>query len=579
MHTVSKNGEGAFEPSTSITTNASPDIRHTSKESSAFIQLIQINSSASSPAKLKHKINDKEVYDTESDGSTCSKRSRGDTRSGLAGVFPYDIWVKMSYYCTPASTFNLCRSDRVFDSVTFFSREGREESLTDKLLSNSLESSMERVLRNKFREFVEEDDITTSFRRMCKTITSGSLVISGSSITQAILGVEWEGSDIDIYCTLESAPVVRSWLVDKANKTLVSVKTGHTYTEDKVNHGPFYVNEIMHVERYGDTPSGTHSMGHTGTENDTISYDTTTKTMLDFSYPDGRPIEIHGVGQTCIPFNRSVKETDIDLIIVESGTDVTDMINKNFDLGICKAVFDGVSFKVPDLHGTLQHQTTLCPVLRNELSKMYMESLHNECKRSYIDVVDALVSMYESENGLFDPWSSSRDINCCIEIIYDLYGFSFYLSSIYNSNCIFAEAFDQDADDSFLEEAFVSMFGTDTSDIRKLQCKLGDIKDLFCDLRKVLIRSALEKIAGNGLICKSTADWISDVVHINIFDTSADECHIFHIHNVFVIGVRRWMKYMARGIDIKWISSPRHLPSEQKWVFLSREMQDKNGDY
>ena len=161
MHTVSKNGEGAFEPSTSITTNASPDIRHTSKESSAFIQLIQINSSVSSPVKLKHKINDKEVYDTESDGSTCSKRSRGDTRSGLAGVFPYDIWVKMSYYCTPASTFNLCRSDRVFDSVTFFSREGREESLTDKLLSNSLESSMERVLRNKFREFVEEDDITT----------------------------------------------------------------------------------------------------------------------------------------------------------------------------------------------------------------------------------------------------------------------------------------------------------------------------------------------------------------------------------------------------------------------------------
>ena len=38
---------------------------------------------------------------------------------------------------------------------------------------------------------------------------------SGSACVQAIVGSQWDESDLDIYCTSESAPFVRSWLLGK----------------------------------------------------------------------------------------------------------------------------------------------------------------------------------------------------------------------------------------------------------------------------------------------------------------------------------------------------------------------------
>ena len=40
------------------------------------------------------------------------------------------------------------------------------------------------------------------------------VLISGSSTLQAALGVRWEGSDLDIFCTWKEAPRVRQWLKD-----------------------------------------------------------------------------------------------------------------------------------------------------------------------------------------------------------------------------------------------------------------------------------------------------------------------------------------------------------------------------
>ena len=36
---------------------------------------------------------------------------------------------------------------------------------------------------------------------------------SGSACVQAITGMIWPDSDLDIYCSADSAPYVRSWLV------------------------------------------------------------------------------------------------------------------------------------------------------------------------------------------------------------------------------------------------------------------------------------------------------------------------------------------------------------------------------
>lgn len=38
-------------------------------------------------------------------------------------------------------------------------------------------------------------------------------LLSGSACVQAIIGSIWRGSDLDIYCTSDAAPYVRSWLI------------------------------------------------------------------------------------------------------------------------------------------------------------------------------------------------------------------------------------------------------------------------------------------------------------------------------------------------------------------------------
>ena len=40
-----------------------------------------------------------------------------------------------------------------------------------------------------------------------------TVLYSGSACVQAITGMIWPDSDLDIYCSADSAPYVRSWLV------------------------------------------------------------------------------------------------------------------------------------------------------------------------------------------------------------------------------------------------------------------------------------------------------------------------------------------------------------------------------
>jgi len=470
-------------------------------------------------------------------------------------VFPDDIWHKLSKYCTTVEIFNMCKSNKTFDRhITNFNGEGFEQKITDRLLLDSLERGLERVLRNKFSEYTGGDDITKSLRRMCTTLPPKSVIISGSSIIQAILGVEWKGSDVDIYCTLESAPFVRSWLVNETRMALIDVKA--RYSQDVVS--PFDSDDIGHVEKYGVERMGTVAMPR-----------------LNFTIA-GNTIEIYAAGGTCIPFLGNVlgaerckpfsvppnqEDVNVDLIVVKSGIDITNMIDRNFDMEICKALFDGASFRVPDLQDTIKHKTTLCPTLRNKLSNVYMELLNHECKQPF----DSVVAM------MFHP--------DYLEVV-GLDDFSFYLKSVYDSCHIFAEEFDKYEDcDVFFEDAFLSMYGADPDELDSFDYHMEQIGETFHDIRIALIRSALMKLLGyvRGLVFESTIEqrqatrFESHLVSLLNDDNRANE-DIFRMHNTIVTGVRRWMKYMDRGIEIKSFgnSSMKHI--EQEWRTLSRHL-------
>ena len=470
-------------------------------------------------------------------------------------TFPDDIWYKISKYYTTVEIFNTCKSNKAFDChITNFNREGFKQTLTDRLLFDSLERGLERVLRNTFSKCTSGDGIVKSFSRMCITLSPKSVIISGSSIIQAILGVEWKGSDVDIYCTPESAPFVRSWLVNEAHMALLDVKA--QYTQDVGS--PFDSGDIGHVEKYGDERVGTVAMPY-----------------LNFAIA-GNTIEIYAAGGACIPFLGNVlsaegrckllrlppnqKDTKVDLVVVKSGTDITNMIDRNFDMEICKAVFDGASFRVPDLQSTIEHKTTLCPTLRNKLSKVYMELLNRECNQPFDSVMAMFHPHYLEEVGL--------DI------------FSFYLKSVYRSYHIFSEGFDKDEDRGVLfEDAFLSMYGADPDSLNGFDYHMEQIGELFHDIRKALIRAALMKLLEDvrGLVFESTieqrqaAQFESRLVSLLNVDNWANE-DVFRMHNVLVTGVRRWMKYLDRGIKIESFRNSNMKHIEQEWPTLSRNM-------
>ena len=79
-------------------------------------------------------------------------------------------------------------------------------------------------------------------------------LISGSIVVQALLGKEWSGSDIDIFCTQDAAAHVRGRLSSIARFGLSGFKLGEYCLDQQVRS---LESNIEHVETWVTTPEET----------------------------------------------------------------------------------------------------------------------------------------------------------------------------------------------------------------------------------------------------------------------------------------------------------------------------------
>ncbi|KAL7450628.1 hypothetical protein ACHAWC_002512 [Mediolabrus comicus] len=222
---------------------------------------------------------------------------------------------------------------------------------------------------------------------MADYLPDGSAVIAGSTIVQACLGEHWKDggyrgndpSDVDVFCTAKAAPMVRSWLVEKANCIFVGFRDHYidstdgrlAYTVDtKIHHvehwGALEQNIGSDLERMNrwdydrDTVADANKEGagidvetlkRTDYYKDALSFGRNCqKNYVDFKWNIGMSFDILGVDKdkaynikaknNQLPFDFDGNGS-IDLVVARREVNTPFALLDDFDLTVCKASFDG----------------------------------------------------------------------------------------------------------------------------------------------------------------------------------------------------------------------------------------------
>ena len=233
-----------------------------------------------------------------------------------------------------------------------------------------------------------------------------SAVVSGSTMVQVVLGEMWDAensaSDVDIVCTPEVAPNVRSWLIEEGDQILVGAP--HHYLGDSRSSADFdrnFMNSFHHSECFGDCPEEGEVIpappgifNHHGDE--PFSYARACRidvnNMLihgEIDYGDGsvyqnHPYRVETLPGVDLPFwdsgfeqdseeeNSWNKKPSIDLLVTKAGlASAMIALEDDFDINICKCSFDGNSFFIPDPHNTFKRMSKMGSSEKKDLLVAY----------------------------------------------------------------------------------------------------------------------------------------------------------------------------------------------------------------
>jgi hypothetical protein len=194
--------------------------------------------------------------------------------------------------------------------------------------------------------------------------------------------------DLDIFCTPEAAPAVRSMLVNK--RYILAGLPNDTYMDDGLDSARALSlsNKVHHVEQYAPwiDPSKTKEDFEAVLEEEGYFQNGeqfNSKTVPLFNDPiikhglHFNPTEEHAVrvlpgGKLPYDFDLECDAT-IDLVVGESGCkDARDLLG-SFDILLCKASFDGLKFRIPHPHFSFMQQSALEPT-RQELMRTFIRS-------------------------------------------------------------------------------------------------------------------------------------------------------------------------------------------------------------
>jgi len=443
------------------------------------------------------------------------------------------------------------------------------QTLAYVLMSGKLLGNLERTLR---RKLIPEDcinlydkpscvstgdGIVSSFSALCRSLPPKSICISGGSVVQAILGIDWCLSDVDIFCTKECAPRVREFLVNQLNLTLAGVKSGYAssilFSDDVIDH----------VEKYGNTPRDGSKVYH-----ETRPYGfcfsrecATRKKVLLFTNSKGQQGSIRLDGDTRIPVEERLLDgvdalgksfVGVDLVVIDSGADVVNAIQHSFDLNICKSVFDG-NFCIPNWVDTLQKRSGVAAQFKNELSILYMKHLYKESNRPFrFVVIDSML------------WRCNN-YQSCGEFLKEEFGLEEedweWLEADFNSKNVFSGYFDFTKIEARL---------TGTVSFRTIQ-NLGEVIEM---LRKTVIHTSLYRVVGDvsySQIKQRTAslvDIVDSIVDSTNINTPLAVALRFAVERLYPFVGREMAdgSSMAQMFEIVFIHYEKNIEYERMWI-------------
>ena len=287
-------------------------------------------------------------------------------------------------------------------------------ALLTRLVNASLIESMKLALKENKASFRDDIDLFASFVNLAQSLKPNSVAMSGSIVVQAALGVTWDGSNIDVYCTHDAAPVVRSWLIADVHQVLVGIDSGYSQgrpravlsgtPSQRTNRDG---NPIFHVEHWANAPndgdllrSEDSAMDRQWEFNlekvcrpspvffrDTVVLDGPAETddalrlRVVRSYED--VLLIPHEPRLCHRAGKDRKDCiNIDLIVMSTGSRIVDAID-DFDIDICKCTWDGHKFRISSPRNTFEQRTELTSSLEVNGMLQYTAGIARQSEKSF----------------------------------------------------------------------------------------------------------------------------------------------------------------------------------------------------
>ena len=166
-------------------------------------------------------------------------------------------------FASPADIYNLhFTSKALFRETNQKDKEGsalNKQKFT-RLMQYALASSMESTLGKNRASVNRNVDTFKSFVKLANSLPPDSVAMSGSIVVQAVLGEQWDGSDIDVYCTHLAAPSVRTWLIHDMKQVLVGIHMRYRESHEKGLRPN--KNLVDHVEHWANAPEENKKFEH-----------------------------------------------------------------------------------------------------------------------------------------------------------------------------------------------------------------------------------------------------------------------------------------------------------------------------
>ena len=314
-----------------------------------------------------------------------------------------EVFDLIAQFSSPTDSYNLALTCKRFHQPTtiqssseFSQRGGNSVNavLATRLLRTSLLTSLERILRqgklgltsNGFKTFL---DLTRRLPRR------NAVVISGSTMVQCVLGEYWDDSDVDIFCSAQAAPEVRTWFIKELNQLFVGGPIG---SYDGILTDTF-LNTIHHVEHYIHCPQEGAKNPHPGAgeqpppgipiipllfsrdeacrKGERVNEDIAKRIERrphvtgeeDYNNPESAYC-IKTLDGTAFPYDDDYEWVKgkwqeeragkiIDFVVGKDEFLSAQDLLESFDLDICKCNFNGDTFTIPDPHRTFARKTVM----------------------------------------------------------------------------------------------------------------------------------------------------------------------------------------------------------------------------